>query len=148
KAIGFTLESTAHNRFGLGRPDASGTPPPGEAITEGGPETYRSRLPLSEIATALGSNNIPVDHSADAGDYICNMLFYRLMAHVEATGTPPIAGFVHIPYLDEQVARLADAGMATGHLKSLTPAQLHQGVRAILTIVADALTKPARVAGD
>ncbi len=147
KATGFTLESTAHNRFGLGRPDASGTPPPGDKINDDGPADYRSQLPLREIASTLMRADLPVDRSDDAGDYVCNMLFYRLMAHVEATGAPRIAGFVHVPYLDDQVARLADAGLATSHLKTMTRNQLLQGARAILGVVADALVDAAPKTG-
>lgn len=96
-------------------------------------------LPLHEIAAALKRHQLPVAPSEDAGDYVCNLLFYRLMAHVEATGAPRVAGFIHVPYLDVQLAHLAHAGMQTSHLKSMSERQLMHGVRAILTVVAEAL---------
>ena len=143
KATGFTLESTARNKFGMGRPDASGTPPPSDKVSDGGGADYPSRLPLREIASTLQRADLPFQHSDDAGDYVCNMLFYRLMAHIEASGAPAVAGFVHVPYLDTQVTRLALTGLATDHLRSMSADQLIQGTRAILTVVADALADPA-----
>jgi pyroglutamyl-peptidase len=139
KATGFTLESTARNHLGLGRPDACGAPAPSAWLRDDGPATFDSALPLAEIAAALRRHELPFSPSDDAGDYVCNLLFYRLMAHIGAIGTPSVAGFIHVPYLDEQVARLALTGLPTAHLKSLSAGQLIQGTCAILSVVAETL---------
>ena len=147
KATGFTLEATARNRIGPGRLDSAGASPSSDRIHETGPATRPSRLPLDEIAAALARQDIPHAPSDDAGDYVCNLLFYRLMTHVAAARRPEIAGFIHVPYLDEQLPRLARAGLATSHLKTLTQAQLMAGTRAILGLVAEALVARVNAAG-
>lgn len=136
KARGVTLESTARNKLALERPDAVGKHPSGERIIESGEEIFPSRLPLRDITIALRRADVPVEPSDDAGDYLCNMLFYRLMAQAEATGTPRAGGFVHVPYLDTQLTRLAAGGMPTADMFALTETQLMDGVRAVLTATA------------
>ena len=143
KAIGFTLESTARNQLGLGRLDAEGMPAASARLRDDGPATYASALPLTEIAAALTHHDLPFAPSDDAGDYVCNLLFYRLMAHVEATGAPTVAGFIHVPYLDAQLTHLVRAGLATNHLKTMSEHQLMQGTRAVLNVVANILLERA-----
>jgi pyroglutamyl-peptidase len=141
KATGFTLEATARNSIGQGRPDATGAFPTSEHLVEGGTATYSSGLPLQDIQIALEQYALPVAPSEDAGDYVCNLYFYHLMKHAVETGAPRIAGFIHVPYLDEQLPRLERAGLPTSHLKTLTRTQLITGARAIIDIVADAIAK-------
>lgn len=144
KATGFTLESTARNQLGHGRPDAAGTLATSAHLSDGGRSTYPSRLPLREIEAALKQADLPVALSGDAGDYICNLFFYRLMTHAAEHATPRIGGFIHVPYLDEQLPRLTLAGLQTDHLKTLTKAQLLSGVRIALTTIASALKTSVR----
>jgi pyroglutamyl-peptidase len=147
KAVGFTLESTARNQLGLGRLDAAGACASSDKIHTHGPATQYSRLPLRKIASALQRHAIPCVASDDAGDYICNLLFYRLMTRAATAGAPETAGFIHVPYLDDQLPRLARAGLATNHLKTLTKAQLMLGTRVILGQVAETLSARAKLAG-
>src|SRR5262249_10192026 len=120
KATGFTLESTARNRMSRDRPDINGVYPRSEKISEQGREIYPTRLPLSDIAAALTRLKLPIARSDDAGDYLCNMLFYRVMALAEATGAPRMGGFIHLPYLDVQRARLAASGLPVEGLVAMT----------------------------
>lgn len=143
KATGFTLEHTARNQLGYGRPDAGGACATASHIADGAPATYPSRLPLHEIEANLTKAGLPVVHSQDAGDYICNLFFYRLMMCAAATGTPLIGGFIHVPYLDEQLPRLALAGLPTEQLTTLTQSQLVQGVQITLTTIAAAISSRA-----
>ena len=141
KATGFTLEAVARNQLGLGRPDAAGAFAHSERLSEGGAVTYASSLPLMEIKEALAKGDLLVAPSDEAGDYVCNLLFYRLMQHIAEAGSPRIAGFVHVPYLEDQLPLLARAGLPTSHLKTLTPAQLIAGTRAILGVVAKTIAR-------
>jgi pyroglutamyl-peptidase len=141
KATGFTLEATARNSIGQGRPDATGALPTSEQLVDGGAPTYASGLPLQDIRTTLEQRALPVALSDDAGDYVCNLYFYLLMKHVAATGAPRVAGFIHVPYLDEQLPHLERAGLPTSHLKTLTRTQLITGARIIIDVVATAIAK-------
>ena len=85
--------------------------------------TYPTRLPIDDISAALKAAGIPVNPSDNAGDYLCNLTFYRLIERAERGG-PQIVGFVHVPYLDTQVARLTAEGHNVPHASTLTEAQL------------------------
>ena len=143
KATGFTLESTARNQLGHGRPDAAGTLAGSDRLDAEGRATFPSHLPLREINAALTKAGLPVSASDDAGDYICNLYFYRLMTHMSAHASPRIGGFIHVPYLEDQLPRLARAGLPTTHLKTLTQRQLLQGIKTIVTVVAG-ISSPER----
>ena len=109
RAMGITLESTARNRVATDRPDFTGACSGTGCVNEHGPAIYPSRLPLKEIAGRLQQTGVPMARSDDAGDYVCNMLFYKSMAAAEVSG-PKVAGFVHVPYLESQAQRLRAAG--------------------------------------
>ncbi|MEV5504571.1 hypothetical protein AB0M50_55120, partial [Nonomuraea fuscirosea] len=48
---------------------------------------------------------LPASVSHTAGTFVCNHVFYGLM-HLIASGWPGVrGGFVHVPYLPEQVER-------------------------------------------
>jgi pyroglutamyl-peptidase len=96
RANGIQLESTARNRVATDRPDFNGACSPSSQLTSGGASMLPTRLPFAAISAALQAARIPLGRSDDAGDYICNLLFYRLMAHA-ATHGPAVAGFVHVP---------------------------------------------------
>jgi pyroglutamyl-peptidase len=131
KATGVTLESTAHNVVATDRPDFTGACAAGACVVESGPARFATGLPLERIERALRAKRIPVSPSDSAGDYLCNLTFYRLMAHV-IQGGPEMAGFIHVPYLDTQVARLAAEGHNVQHASTLTEAQLIAAVKIVV----------------
>jgi pyroglutamyl-peptidase len=96
RASGIQLESTARNQLTMDRPDALGARAASSQLTQEGAAVFPTALPFAAIAGALQAARIPLGRSDDAGDYICNLLFYRLMAHA-ATHGPAVAGFVHVP---------------------------------------------------
>jgi pyroglutamyl-peptidase len=131
KATGITLESTARNRVARDRPDCTGAHAMGDRVVDGGAEVLPSRLPLRDISIALRTADIPVVRSDDTGDYVCNLLFYRLVDFAAAHGLK-IAGFVHVPYLNTQAARLTAAGHALECGGTLSEAQLVKAVKIII----------------
>lgn len=141
KTTGITLESTARNRVALERPDISGACATAACVADDGDDALPSRLPLREMAERLKAADIPIVWSDDAGDYLCNLLFYRLVEHAGAGG-PAVAGFVHVPYLDTQIARLAAAGGAPAHGATLSESQLVQGVKIVIECCAAAVRRP------
>lgn len=144
KATGITLEATAHNIVATDRPDFTGACAAGACVVESGPAQYATGLPLARIETALRAKGIPVSPSDSAGDYLCNLTFYRLMAHV-AQGGPKMAGFIHVPYLDTQVARLAAEGHNVQHASTLSEAQLVAAVKIVVETSVGVLQHTSRV---
>jgi pyroglutamyl-peptidase len=138
KTKGITLESTARNRIAKDRPDFTGACSGSDYAVEGGEDVLPTRLPLRDMSERLREAEIPIVRSDDAGDYLCNLLFYRLMDYAQAGG-PKVAGFVHVPYLDTQVARLAAAGHGLEYGGTLSEAQLVQAVKIVVECCARAL---------
>lgn len=77
-----------------------------ERIAPDGPAAYWSTLPIKKIVANLRAEGIPASVSNSAGTFICNHLFYGLMHELAAEGNVRRGGFIHIPYLPEQAAKL------------------------------------------
>src|SRR5919106_1560897 len=75
-------------------------------VVEGGAEAYPSTLPIHAIQDRLLEAGIPARLSASAGTFLCNALMYHALgASAEhAPGAP--CGFIHLPYVPEQVSTL------------------------------------------
>jgi len=104
---GVTPERTAFNLDDFPIPDNGGHQPRNEIIALGGPESYFSTLPIQAIETQLKLAKISASISESAGRYLCNRLFYSVMHAIASHDKSIRAGFVHVPYLEEQVAELA-----------------------------------------
>ncbi|MBK1624749.1 pyroglutamyl-peptidase I [Afifella marina] len=98
-ARGFRLERVARNAR-LARPDVRGALPPSAELEEAGPPSWRGSLPLRRIHAALSGAGIPADFSDDAGDYLCNAIFYRSGRYAAEAGRLVMAGFIHLPFCD------------------------------------------------
>ena len=140
KTTGFTLESTARNCVAPDRADFLGVHWKGDRIALGGVDIYPSSLPFVDIVRNLQANNLPFVRSDDAGDYLCNMLFYNLMQGATELGLR-MAGFIHAPFLTTQVERLTKAGHAIPHGASLSEDDFLKGVKLILDTCANVLGK-------
>lgn len=109
------IERIAWNRANPARKDAAGHRHKGAIIRAGGPDGYRSTLPVYAIAGALARAKIPARVSDDAGDYLCNYIFYQLMHDAAMRGVPRMGGFVHIP-VPREGTTLSAEGMAAAAL--------------------------------
>ncbi len=84
-------------------PDNEGSRPIDSAIAADGPIAYWSTLPVRKIVNALNNNKVPAFVSYTAGTYVCNHVFYATSHFVAANRLPIKVGFIHVPYLPEQV---------------------------------------------
>ena len=84
-------------------PDNAGNQPRDEPIVEGGPAAYFSTLPIRAITDRINGANIPAAISNSAGAYLCNRLFYSVMHAIDVDALLCKAGFIHLPYLHDQV---------------------------------------------
>ncbi|MEZ7735351.1 pyroglutamyl-peptidase I [Gemella sp. 27098_8_149] len=84
-------------------PDNIGNSPIDEAIRKDGENAYFSTLPIKAIVDELNNNNIPSAISNTAGTFVCNHIMYESL-YLASKKYPNIkAGFIHIPYIEEQV---------------------------------------------
>lgn len=89
--------------------DNAGCQPIDVPVVAGAPAAYFSSLPVKRIVQAVRAAGLPAELSNTAGTFVCNHLFYGLMhrlAQPEAQRRGMRGGFIHIPYLPEQAARL------------------------------------------
>ena len=90
-----SLELEARNLDREAAPDVSGTIRKETPVVRSGPETYAPTLHVEEIRAALKDAGLPARRSHNAGGYVCNHVFYRLMHATRRRRT--CAGFVHVP---------------------------------------------------
>ena len=84
-------------------PDNIGNSPIDEVIRKAGENAYFSTLPIKAIVDELNKNNIPSAISNTAGTFVCNHIMYESL-YLASKKYPNIkAGFIHIPYIEEQV---------------------------------------------
>jgi pyroglutamyl-peptidase len=75
-------------------------------VEPGGPQARLSTIPVAAIEYALLAEGIPAHSSTTAGAYLCNACLYSLLGLAETADPAIPCGFIHLPYLPEQVARL------------------------------------------
>ncbi len=84
-------------------PDNEGNQPVDAKTVEGGPVAYWTTLPVRKIVDELNGSKIPAFISYTAGTYVCNHVFYSTRHFVETNKLPIKVGFIHVPFLPEQV---------------------------------------------
>lgn len=84
-------------------PDNDGYQPLDEPIQPDGDTAYFTQLPIKAMAKAIRAAGLPAIVSNTAGTYVCNHIFYQVQ-YMRAKEFPNLkAGFIHIPFLPEQV---------------------------------------------
>lgn len=122
-----SLERVAINLQDARIPDNAGAQPIDEPVIEDGPAAYFSTLPIKAMLVALYAADIPAEISQSAGTYVCNHIAYAML-HLAAKKRGVRAGFVHIPYLPAQAARLHGA-------PSMAQAEVERGLLIALRTV-------------
>lgn len=74
-----------------------------EPIFEDGPTAYFSNLPVKAMVKKIREEKIPASVSCSAGTFVCNHVLYGCLYMAEREFKGLRAGFVHIPFLPEQV---------------------------------------------
>lgn len=115
-------------------PDNAGFQPVDQPIQPNGPAAYFTQLPVKAMARAIRQAGLPSHVSTTAGTYVCNHIMYQVQ-HLRATEFPQMqAGFIHIPFLPEQVVQRSGVPSLslTDDIRGLTAA-----IRAIVIARAD-----------
>lgn len=103
-----TPERVAINWNDARIPDNIGEQPCDSPVIPHAPAAYFTTLPIKAISAALQQNGIPASISYSAGTFVCNHVFYGLQ-HIATQNGIQKSGFVHIPYLPVQAARIKGA---------------------------------------
>lgn len=98
-----TPERVAINIDDARIPDNENNQPIDAEIVQGGPSAYFTTLPVKAMVKHMNENGIPASVSNTAGTFVCNHIFYGLMNII--SGREIRGGFIHIPFLPEQIVR-------------------------------------------
>ena len=98
-----SIERVAINIDDFRIKDNEGNQPIDENIFEDGENAYFSTLPIKSIQDELSKNNIPSSISNTAGTFVCNHVLYGVLYLIEKKYKGKKSGFIHIPFLPEQV---------------------------------------------
>lgn len=123
-----TPERVAVNVMDARIPDNDGWQPVDEPVFPDGPAAYFSTLPIRKMTARIREAGIPAEISNTAGTYVCNELMYGVLHHIAREFPGTRGGFVHVPFLHEQV--LTRANTPSLSMQDLVTA-LEAAIRAI-----------------
>ncbi len=103
-----TLERVGINLDDARIPDNEGNQPIDTPVVPQGPSAYFSTLPIKAMVSHIRSKGIPVSISNTAGTFVCNHLMYGVLHFIARENLPVRCGFIHVPFLPEQVTDRAD----------------------------------------
>ncbi|AUG08942.1 pyroglutamyl-peptidase I [Pseudomonas sp. S09G 359] len=95
-------------------PDNLGAQPVDTPVVADGPAAYFTTLPIKAMVKAVREAGIGASVSQTAGTFVCNQVFYLLQHALATTGVR--SGFIHVPYLPEQVVVSGQPSMALATL--------------------------------
>lgn len=98
-----SVERVAVNLDDYRIPDNAGNQPADEPVVPGGPDAYLTNLPVKAMVEAIQRVGVPAQISLSAGTFVCNHVLYQVRHDLEERHPGVGNGFIHIPFLPEQV---------------------------------------------
>jgi pyroglutamyl-peptidase I len=98
-----TVERVGINMDDFRIPDNEGNQVIDEPIFSDGDNAYFVKLPVKAMVQNIQKNKIPASVSYTAGTFVCNHVLYGVLYLVEKKYKGKKSGFIHIPFLPEQV---------------------------------------------
>lgn len=99
----FRLEQVARNRVSKSNQDVSGFVPSDTKILDSAPDQYETNVDLSSLMGHLKALRFDIEISKDAGDYVCNYLYFQTLHGIVSNQLSTQALFIHTP-LSEEIA--------------------------------------------
>lgn len=125
---GLTPERVAINEDDARIPDNEGNQPIDVPIRKDGPSAYFTSLPIKAMVEAIHKAGLPASVSNSAGTFVCNHLMYQVLYLVDKKFPSVKAGFMHIPFMMEQV--VDKPNMAAMSLQDIS-----RGIAAAITAI-------------
>jgi pyroglutamyl-peptidase len=135
-----SLERVAINIQDARIADNDGAQPIDRPVIEGGAPAHFTSLPIKACVAELRRAGLPASVSNTAGTFVCNHIFYSLMDIAAGHPIPMRGGFLHIPYVPEQAARLGGAA-------SMAVEDIVRGIEIILAVSCERMTDLHTVEG-
>lgn len=120
--------------------DNEGNQPIDIPIFEDGKPAYFASLPIKAMVQAIKEAGLPASVSNTAGTFVCNHLMYGVLYHIEKSFPGMRGGFMHVPYIPQQVVNLADT-------PSMSMTDIAKGIEAAISAIVSNETDIRAVGG-
>ena len=130
--VAINLDNVRSSNGKTERPDNAGAAPVDEKIADDGENAYFTTLPVWEMVEAIQEAGVSGAASYSAGTYVCNHVMYTLLYEAKKNYPQMKAGFVHVPFLPEQLAAREDKK----NVFAMEFADMVKGVQAALEVLA------------
>lgn len=135
-----TPERVAINQDDARIPDNQGNQPIDTPIRLDGEAAYFSTLPIKAMVQAIKEVGLPATVSNTAGTFVCNHLMYQALYLADKKFPHMRAGFMHIPYMIEQVINKPNTS-------SMNLADIVKGIEATIGAIVDYKDKDLKIVG-
>lgn len=135
-----TPERVAINQDDARIPDNQGNQPIDTPIRLDGEAAYFSTLPIKAMVQAIKEVGLPATVSNTAGTFVCNHLMYQTLYLADKKFPHMRAGFMHIPYMTEQVINKPNTA-------SMNLADIVKGIEAAIGAIVDYKDKDLKIVG-
>ena len=135
-----TPERVAINQDDARIPDNQGNQPIDTPIRLDGQAAYFSTLPIKAMVQAIKEEGLPATVSNTAGTFVCNHLMYQALYLADKKFSHMRAGFMHIPYMTEQVVNKPNTA-------SMNLTDIVRGIEAVIGAIVDYKDKDIKLVG-
>ena len=135
-----TPERVAINQDDARIPDNQGNQPIDTSICLDGQAAYFSTLPIKAMVKAIKEVGLPATVSNTAGTFVCNHLMYQALYLADKKFPHMRAGFMHIPYMTEQVINKPNTA-------SMNLTDIVRGIEAAIGAIVDYKDKDIKLVG-
>ena len=135
-----TPERVAINQDDARIPDNQGNQPIDTPIRLDGQAAYFSTLPIKAMVQAIKEEGLPATVSNTAGTFVCNHLMYQALYLADKKFPDMRAGFMHIPYMTEQVINKPNTS-------SMSLTDIVRGIEAAIGAIVDYKDKDIKLVG-
>ena len=125
-----TPELVAINYDDAGVPDNAGQQPVEQVIQADGQAAYFTQFPVKKLVSAIRKAGVPAKVSTTAGTFVCNHLMYQVQYLREQEFPQLKAGFIHVPFVPEQVTRRPNS-------PSMALATIVKGLEAAIAVIVE-----------
>ncbi|MDQ2953325.1 MAG: pyroglutamyl-peptidase I [Pseudomonadota bacterium] len=99
------IETRARNALSILAPDAQGFAPHQREIRLGAPGDRRASTSSARALAGARGFGVRTKLSRDAGNYVCNYLYWSALEYSERMSKPPLLQFVHVPQIQNGGSR-------------------------------------------
>ena len=135
-----TPERVAINQDDARIPDNQGNQPIDTPIRLDGQASYFSTLPIKAMVQAIKEEGLPATVSNTAGTFVCNHLMYQALYLADKKFPNMRAGFMHIPYMTEQVINKPNTA-------SMNLTDIVRGIEAAIGAIVEYKDKDLKIVG-